>query len=219
MTSQLYGKSKSILAKDFSTLSEKQLISSSKKGECAAFEELISRNKRIIHSSITSKFNFSSLKFISHGAYDEEDIFNVAIHKAWKYIKNFKGNCKFSTWCIRIAINEIHDNARKSLRRPSQSLEKIEEDLGDGGLLESCGQVENEALKNISFRDLQKTYEEALSKLKKDKRIAIDLFVREDLTYGEISKACCIPIGTVMSRIYYARKKLIKEMTLLLKNR
>lgn len=197
-------------------LAEKKLVALSKKGDSFAFEELLKRNKDLVLCTIVRRLATIRLPYINRGSSDEEDILSISSLKAWKNIKKFKGDCKFSTWLIRIAINEVTDEARKNLRRHATSLDRLIEDTGDKAAFQSCERSSNQALNNLSYKDIRKIYEKALTKLSTTQRMAIHLFVDDGLTYEEISKACCVPVGTIMSRLFYSRKKLRKEIELLL---
>ena len=202
--------------KDLTQLPEKNLVALSKKGDCFAFEELLKRNKDLVFATIIRRLATIRLPHINRGSSDEEDIFSISSFKAWKNIKKFKGDSKFSTWLTRIAINEITDETRKNLRKHSLSLDSLIESTGDKSALQYCEQSTNQAFDNLSHKDIRKIYEKALTKLSPQQRMAIHLFVNDGLTYGEISKVCCVPIGTIMSRLFYSRKKLKKEIELLL---
>ena len=200
----------------FSSLSEKKLVALSKKGDCLAFEELLNRSKDLVFASIIRRISSIRLSRINRGAADEDDIYNLSSAKAWKNIKKFKGDSKFSTWLIRIAINEITDEARRNLSKQCHSLELLEEESGEQSTFQSQKKTFNEAISKISYDEIKKIYHEALNKLKPNHRIAVHLFVEEGLSYEEISRACAVPIGTIMSRLFYSRIKLKKEINLLL---
>ena len=202
--------------KDLTQLTEKKLVALSKKGDCFAFEELLKRNRDIVFSTIIRRLTTVRLPHINRGSLDEEDIFSISSFKAWKNIKKFKGDCKFSTWLTRISINEITDETRKNLRKHATSLDCLIEATGDKAAFQSCEQSNNQAVNNLLHKDIRKIYEKALTKLSPTQRMAIHLFVDDGLSYEEISKACCVPIGTIMSRLFYSRKKLRKEIELLL---
>ena len=134
--------------------------------------------------------------------------------KCWKYIGKFKGDSAFSTWAIRIAKNSFFDLYRKRKNKPEYSWEALTQTEKDDGFQQkpqivelagaTSGKVVTEPLEQEEFR---KKVKKTIDSLPKNHKNVLKLILEDnDITYEEISKQLQIPLGTVMSRIYYARK-------------
>jgi RNA polymerase sigma-70 factor (ECF subfamily) len=118
---------------------------------------------------------------------------------AWKGIKRFDTNSPFFPWLYAIIKNEALTRFRK---------EKREKEKRESGLpLKSIDSPEE----NLEKKERLKKLQEALLKLDKEKKEIIYLRHYADMSYKEISEALDLPEGTIMSRLYYARKALLKE--------
>lgn len=126
--------------------------------------------------------------------------------KAFRYIKDFKGNCAFSTWIYRIATNTCLDFIRKNKNKNTVSIEQ--ETFEDITLKDQL--VSNSpGPDKIAEQNAQKAaLKEALSKMNEKNRIIVILRDFMDLSYEDIAESLEIPIGTVKSRISRARAEL-----------
>ena len=179
---------------DYFVLKEERLIKKSQRGDTKAFDEIINRNSEYV------------LGWTSRMAKDPlivEELFQITMIKCWKNIKKFKGNSAFKTWACAIARNLFIDKYRKNQRYKVESLDAI---ISDGReKLGSC--VDPEFLEKYKNEDLNIFLGGVMSKLSPDHSNALRYFAVEGLTYQEISKIQKCSIGTVMSRLFYARKK------------
>ena len=182
--------------KDFS---EKKLVRLSKKEDGLAFTELVGRNKEKIMGWI-----YSSCK----NGHDVEDFYQMSLLKAWKNMKKFRGDCQFLTWMNRISRNIFYDDYRKKQRKKEESLEQRIED----GHKIKMPVTKSEGAREIYLKEIKKIINRRLKKLSKDHRTALVLSVCEGLEYSEIAKITKTPIGTVMSRIFYARREAKKHL-------
>lgn len=166
---------------------EQMLILRCKNGDINAFEILVSEYDKKIYN-------------IAYGlvgnAEDAKDITQDAFLKAFKNIKNFRGDSSFSTWIHRIAINAGKDFIRKS--KKSLSLEEIksDRDIKD----ESAGPQDY-----IERKEKSLEINEALIQLKEEHRNVILLKDVQGFSYQEIADILEINIGTVKSRISRGR--------------
>ena len=171
---------------------EESLIKESQEGDQKAFEELISRSTKYLFSWIVKK---------TRSELDAEELLQVTYIKCWKNIKKFKGNSNFKTWACSISRNLFIDQYRKRQKNKEFSLEEYPDahtyqrvEFGDG-------------LKKVENEDLQNSLEMVLDKLPEKHREVLVSSAVEELSYKEMSKKFNCSIGTVMSRLYYARKK------------
>ena len=189
--------------------SEKELINESKKGNKQAFQELVFRNENRIQGWIKS---FTKKPEIV------QDIFQISCIKAWKYVSSFRGDCKFSSWVCNIARNSYYDLYRAKQRKPEVSLDEImakQTEVGGAFELHCLGSEDHPRNKNQDsdyyLNEIDKRLKKGLPKMHRE---PLMMFLREGLEYTEIAKKLNCPVGTVMSRIFYGRKKARK----LLKN-
>ena len=185
--------------KSYESLEESKLISKAKRGDSKAFDELIHRNNDYILSTIYS---------FSKGRYDEAELWQKATIKCWKNIEKFRGDCKFSTWMYRILRNICYDEYRKKQRSKEVSFDGLLEsqDEGLGWFEKRMPVVDPKRAKNIDMLFLKKVLKQSVDKLSEKHKEVLLLFA-DDLTYAEIAEKTNCSVGTVMSRLFYARKK------------
>jgi RNA polymerase sigma-70 factor (ECF subfamily) len=140
---------------------------------------------------------------------DARDITQEAFVKAYRNLAGFRLEASFYTWLYRIAMNLAIDYTRKRKRREVAGFdEQIAAKDEDGGIHElHHGDSPRKALER---KQLLAKIMDAMQKLSDDQRQVILLREVEGLSYREISQVMDIPEGTVMSRLFYARKKLQK---------
>ena len=181
---------------------ERALVKKAKSGSQQAFTDLI--------ADCSDKIRGGLFKYLK----DEDltsDIYQLALIKAWKKIKTFKGDARFSTWVYRISTNLCYDFFRKKKRENSSSLEALLEENPHLENLFLDASTQHHASRDMEMSELGKQLKEVLGCLSPDHRLILELFAKEDMSYEEISKETNIPIGTVMSRLFYARKKARKH--------
>ena len=155
----------------------------------AEFENNVKINMKIAY--------FTALGFL--GSHDSAmDMSQEAFIRAYRNYKKFDRTKKFFTWYYKIlrnlCFNFIRDNKNKI------ELSYIENREVEGKS-ENPGEV-------VEKQELHENLEVAISKLDFDEREIIILKEFEEHSYKQIAELLNIPIGTVMSRLYYARKKL-----------
>lgn len=140
---------------------------------------------------------------------DARDTTQEAFVKAYNNLEKFRVESSFYTWLYRIAMNLSIDLIRKRKRRKQTSFdEAIASRDDDGGISDlHHGDSPNRTLER---KQLYGRIMEALDTLPEDQKQAVLLRELEGLSYREISEVMDIPEGTVMSRLFYARKKLQK---------
>jgi RNA polymerase sigma-70 factor (ECF subfamily) len=99
------------------------LVRAAKNGDICAFEELVRRHERKL---------FRIARNVMHNTQDAEDVVQTAFLKAYQNLKQFHENAKFSTWLIRIALNEAFMGIRKKRSMREQSLDEDFKAEGDG---------------------------------------------------------------------------------------
>jgi RNA polymerase sigma-70 factor (ECF subfamily) len=141
---------------------------------------------------------------------DARDITQEAFVKAYQNLGKFRLESSFYTWLYRIASNLAIDLTRKQKRQQTTSGfdETIAAKDGDGMVLEQ--HHVDSPRKVLERKEMYKLILEALDKLPAEQKQIVVLREVEGMSYREISDVMDIPEGTVMSRLYYARKKLQK---------
>lgn len=154
-------------------------------GDKAAFGQLALRYQRFAISIAYRMVGYSDVA---------EDLAQEAFIKAWKHIPRFRGECSFRSWLGRIVANTTIDYLRRNA--PSMALAE-DEPSKEPSLPAQAIQAE-----------LQAQVRRAILSLPAQSRAALVLREYEGLSYKEIAQALDIPIGTVMSRLNYARGRL-----------
>lgn len=140
---------------------------------------------------------------------DAEDVAQEAFVKAYVSLKEFKGESSFYSWLYRIVYNLSIDTKRKVTRRGGPA-----EQLEEGNLHEAPGFVAAVESPHASLyrRQQNEQIRKALSEISEEHRAVVMLREIDGLSYEEIASVTGLSLGTVMSRLHYARKKLQKVL-------
>ena len=185
------------LKSDYPSASDEQLVAWAKDGDTEAFEELIHRHRDKIYAR-------AMIMMRNEG--DAVDLSQEAWVKAWQRLRQFQGESSFATWMTRIVINLCLDQIRRQKRTRAESIEELEEE--SGGVERQMPVVENNPTEGLETEELRRRIDEAMGKLTDAHRTVLVLHEFEGLEYKEIAKRVGISIGTVMSRLFYARRRL-----------
>jgi len=177
----------------YSSLSEKKLISLCKKEDVHAFDELVSRNREKMYNWILSK---------AKNVHWAEEIFQRTLIKSWRYIKTFQGGSSYSTWANTIARNLVIDDFRKKQRNREESLEALPSNARRW--VDFCQKNSSAKMEGEELLKLTKGFLERLSDNHKE---ILKSYYFDDLSYKEISEKMGCSMGTVMSRLFYAKKR------------
>src|SRR5215213_2106936 len=137
-------------------------------------------------------------------AEDALDAVQDGFIKALTHLPRFEGRCSFKTWLLRVVSNAALDLGRQRRRRDELSAAVTERAMLDGGATPDHLDPGREAEES----DLRRALAEALRELPEAQRRTFVLHVDGGLSYREVADAMGISIGTVMSRLFYARQKL-----------
>lgn len=143
---------------------------------------------------------------------DGRDITQEAFVKAYRNLQSFRMDSSFYTWLYRIAMNLAIDHTRKRKRHATTGFDEAIAARDEDG---DIAQVHHEdsPSKVLERKQLYDQIMDAMEKLPEDQRQVILLRELEGLSYKEIADVMEIPEGTVMSRLFYARKKLQKMLS------
>jgi RNA polymerase sigma-70 factor, ECF subfamily len=138
---------------------------------------------------------------------DAEDLAQDAFVKAFRKIDTFRLESKFYTWLCRIAVNTALDHLRKMSRRPTSEFdESIGTKDAEGNFIDQHN-IDNPEANSVN-EQLRLRLIAEVEKLPEDQKQVIVLREVDGLSYREISEIMDVPEGTIMSRLYYARKRL-----------
>lgn len=141
------------------------------------------------------------------GSYNE-DIEQEVYIKTWRNLDNYKENGKFKQWISALTANVCRDYFR------SRQYKIGEAQVNDEEILEAaavCGKQEE----RLDARQRQKAILKAVDNLPRKMKQVVVLFEFEELSYEQISKKTGLPVGTIKSRLFNARKILSEELKFL----
>jgi RNA polymerase sigma-70 factor, ECF subfamily len=183
--------------KDYAKLDDEALVKAAQKENTIAFEELVARHRDKIYARA-----FSMMRNEDQAL----DLSQEAWVKGWQRLKQFQGESSFVTWMTRIVINLCLDQLRKLKRQRAESIEMLDEELG--GVERQMPIITVNPTEGLERRELRQRIDKALGQLSEAHRTVLILHEFEDLEYKEIAKRMKCSIGTVMSRLFYARRKM-----------
>lgn len=172
------------------TADETQLVTQAQNGDRNAFSELVRLHAQGVLNVIYHMCGDAQLA---------EDAAQEAFIRAWQNLSSYRAGTSLRNWLYRIAVNAGTDMLRKEKRILPDAIEDLHLADGAPGL---------EAL--VSQRERTAMVQAAILSLPDASRAVLVLREYEGLSYQEISSALDIPLGTVMSRLSYARN-LLKE--------
>lgn len=175
-----------------------RLVEKVKSGNLAAFDLLVSKYKQRIYSTV---YNITSNRE------DAADLTQETFIKAFRSLDRFRGHSHFYTWIYRIAVNAALSAIKRRRLRTFFSFEAIQEDGADPETLALLSSGA-ETSKPVLLRELQEKLNEALQKLSPKHRTVVVLFEIEGLSHEEIAEIVGTSVGTVRSRLHYAKKQL-----------
>jgi RNA polymerase sigma-70 factor (ECF subfamily) len=181
----------------YSSLDDVKLVQAARKGDMGAFEELVYRHRDKV---------YARCYLMLHHEETALDLSQEAWVKAWQKLGQFQGGSSFATWLTRIAINLCLDELRKNKTRQAESIEQLAEETG--GVERQMPVVTVSPTEGLERGELRGRIDAALGKLSEEHRTVLVMHEFEEMEYKDIAAAAGISIGTVMSRLFYARKKL-----------
>ncbi len=182
-----------------------ELVRKAQAGDTRAFDILVSKHRGKVYAMIVN--------MVKNDA-DAWDLAQEAFIKAWRALPKFEGKARFSTWLFRISHNVVYDWVRK---RKIQGDGELNDEIFDSENIESGAPTAphqsarpDEAMER---QELRAQLKGAIAKLSEEHREVILLREVQGLDYKEIAEITSNSLGTVMSRLHYARKKLQTILT------
>ena len=175
----------------FADTTEAALAAMAQSGDMAAFEELVRRTRNQVFAV--------AFRFV-HNREDAWDISQEVFVKAYRSLKSFRGEAAFKTWLLRITANQCKDQLKK------RRLVAVELDETQG--TQESPSTDQAPAAAAAAAELREAIDKALAQLPVKHRTAFILREFEGLSYEEMAQAMGISLGTVMSRLHHARKKM-----------
>lgn len=164
----------------------------------AAFDQLVTRYRGRVYALIYH---------IVRNESDAWDLAQDAFIKAWKALPKFEGQASFFTWLYRISHNVALDWLRaRKVRGDVEFDDTLEKSVAAGAT--TAPRAEARPDDRLSHQELGQRLQAALAQLSPEHRGVIHLREIEGRSYEEIAEITGCTLGTVMSRLFYARKKL-----------
>ena len=175
------------------------LVRRCQKGDALAFEQLVIKYRSKV---------FSMIYGMVQNEQDAWDLAQEGFIKAWRSIHRFKGQASFYTWLYRIVTNVAIDSLRrKGFKKTAEFDDHIAaNEVAPGS--KTMPTPDPMPHQGLEREEIRQRIEQAISKLSPEHRAVIVMKEIEELQYNEIAEALGCSIGTVMSRLFYARKKL-----------
>jgi RNA polymerase sigma-70 factor (ECF subfamily) len=183
--------------KDYSSADDQALVRAAQRGDMAAFEELVARHRDKIYARAYSMMRNEE---------EAIDLSQEAWVKGWQRLRQFQGESSFGTWMTRIVINLCLDQLRKQKRQRTESIEAMDEE--SGGVERQMPVVTVNPTAGLERGELRQRIDRALGQLSYEHRTVLVLHEFEEMEYKQIARTMGCSIGTVMSRLFYARRKL-----------
>lgn len=179
--------------------------------------ERVQRGDKRAFDLLVVKYQHKILAVIGRFVHDQDEAMDVAQEafiKAYRALKNFRGDSAFYTWIYRIAVNTAKNHlVSKGRRPPGRDVEVEDAEYYDGGVaLHETSSPENNLLRD----ELEKVIYDAIAGLPDDLKTAVTLREFDGLSYEEIAEVMDCPVGTVRSRIFRGREAIDNQIKTLL---
>jgi RNA polymerase sigma-70 factor (ECF subfamily) len=181
---------------------DRELVLAARRGDRDAFRTLFDRYHRRAYSLAYGLLRHEE---------DALDVVQDAFIKAHKYLDKFEGNSSFYTWLYRIVMNLAIDHLRKHRRQKPVEIDETKLDDGtDGALLPRIlGGNPGRALMD---KQIRARIDQALGELSDNHRAVLVMRELDGMSYEEMAQAMDCSKGTIMSRLFHARRNMQKRL-------
>lgn len=177
---------------------EMDLVKRARKGDLTAYDELVRRYQERIYATVYH---------MTANHEDANDLAQEAFIKAFQALKSFKGGSTFYTWVYRIAVNKTINFLKQRRNKGQMSLDDLDFNAEhDPDLVALIS--EKTPRREVNLAELQEKLNAAMQKLSEPHRLAVTLHDVQGLSHEEIAKIMDCNVGTVRSRLFYARQQL-----------
>jgi RNA polymerase sigma-70 factor, ECF subfamily len=186
-----------------SSIDESQLVTQSREGDTTAFNELVRRYEGKI---------FRLAQHVTQNKEDAEDVLQETFLKAYEHLDQFKGDSKFYTWIVRIAVNQALMKLRRRKTDKSVSLDETI-DTGEDTVTREIAAWDEDPEQRFSRDELGGILDSAVQSLEPLYRSVFVLRDIEELSTEETAEALGLSIPAVKSRLLRARLQLRERLT------
>jgi len=180
------------------TIEDRILVKRAQEGEYCAFDSLIQRYQERVYATV---YHMTS----NHE--DANDLTQETFIKAYKALKNFKGDSSFFTWVYLIAVNKTINFLKGRKNKIHLSLNDLDFNADhDPDFVAFIS--DKTPRRDLNLSELHEKLNEAMQKLSDVHRLVVTLHDVQGLSHEEISKIMDCNTGTVRSRLFYARQQL-----------
>jgi RNA polymerase sigma factor (sigma-70 family) len=172
-------------------------------GDVAAFDRLITKYRERVYGIV---YNLTANRE------DAADLTQDAFIKAFQSIHRFGGQSSFFTWLYRIAVNSTLSYLRKMRLRSFFSLERMDSEEPVSKEILAALTDKTGVDRDAYVRELQEKLNDAMQKLSIKHRTVVTLFEIDGLSHQEIAEVMDCSVGTVRSRLHYAKQLLQSEL-------
>jgi RNA polymerase sigma-70 factor, ECF subfamily len=172
------------------TLTDEELVARAKAGDLDSFNQLVSRWERPIYALAYRTLGREE---------DARDVVQEAFLRAYRGLKGFKGEAKFSSWLYRITLNLCRDWSRRERRAP---IVQVPEGTDPVELADERLQTSESVEDLVARREMSEAVAKAMAELPEEQRTAIMLKEYHGLTFQEIAGMLDCPLSTVKTRLY-----------------
>jgi RNA polymerase sigma factor (sigma-70 family) len=175
-----------------------ELVKRAQQEDITAYDELVRRYQERIYATV---YHMTS----NHE--DANDLVQERFIKAYRALKSFKGDSSFYTWVYRIAVNKTINFLKQRKNRVQMSLNDFDFNVEhDPDLVALIS--DKTPRRDVNLAELQEKLNMALQKLSETHRMVVTLHDIQGLSHDEIGKIMNCNVGTVRSRLFYARQQL-----------
>jgi len=177
---------------------EMELVQRARRGDLGAYDDLVRRYQERIYATIYH---------MTANHEDANDLAQEAFIKAFQALKSFKGGSSFYTWVYRIAVNKTINFLKQRKNKSQMSLDDLDFNAEhDPDLVALIS--DKTPRREVGLSELQEKLNAALQRLSEPHRLVVTLHDVQGLSHEEIAKIMDCNIGTVRSRLFYARQQL-----------
>lgn len=177
---------------------EEALVQKARAGDLSAYDELVRMYQERIYATVYH---------MTANHEDANDLAQEAFIKAFSALKSFKGGSSFYTWVYRIAVNKTINFLKQRKNRSQMSLNDLDVNAEhDPDLVALIS--DKTPRREAGLTELQEKLNEAMQRLSEPHRLVVVLHDVQGLCHEEIAKIMECNIGTVRSRLFYARQQL-----------
>jgi RNA polymerase sigma-70 factor (ECF subfamily) len=175
-----------------------ELVQRARKGDFSAYDDLVRRYQERIYATI---YHMTS----NHE--DANDLAQETFIKAFQALNSFKGGSSFYTWIYRIAVNKTINFLKQRKNKTQMSLDDLDiKAENDPDLVALVS--ERTPRRDSDLAELQEKLNEAMLRLSDSHRLVVTLHDVQGMSHEEIAKIMDCNVGTVRSRLFYARQQL-----------